>query len=208
MKKAVSILLALVLCAVSCCAFAETLEIKAGTPTNAAFDDFKAQYDASAASQLPITWEDGSAAEGEFEVYTGYDQDKTVEVKVYTAGGKISYITISGTTILTASDVSGAQKLGTNIGMALGFGIMAVYFADGGTLTSDLISTFTADLQAVMSPLTSMSDYTKLMEGMAATGTVLEYPTGMEISAAVNGSEISLTMKTVFTSKDGQLSVK
>lgn len=209
MKKAISILLALILCAVSCCAFADTLEVQAGTPLNCTFDEFKTQYDTYGGSQLPVTWEDGSTADGEYEVYTGKAKDGEIEVKVYTIGGKVCYMMGTGSKTVNMTNSSDAKALGEDIGMVLGLGDMVVYFADGGEYTSDLLSTFTNDLQTIVTSLTGgLSDYTKMKNGIAVAGQALGYPTGLELSSTGEVTSAAITWKLIITSKDSKLNVK
>jgi len=208
MKKAVSILLTLVLIAVSCCAFADSLEIQAGAPMTPTFDEFKTTYSLYGESSMPITWENGSTTEGEFEIYTGYAKDREIELKVYTAGGKVSHLIATGSKTVSMTDMSAAQELGEAIGTVLGIGIMAVYTLDTGTPDASLISTFTNDLQSVLTPLTDgLSNSTRMQDGVASESLVLGYPTGLEVSATGTTSSATISWKLVIGSKDTKLSV-
>jgi hypothetical protein len=209
MKKAISILLALILCAVSCCAFADTLEVQAGAPLNSTFDTFKTTYDLYGSSNLPLSWESGSTTEGEFEVYTGKANNGEIEVKVYTTGGKVSHLIATGSKTVSMTNMSDAQALGQDIGTVLGIAIMAVYTVDGGKLDTSLINQFTEDLQAVLTPLTEgLTNADKLENGVAASSLVIGYPTGLEISATGASTAATISWKVIITSKDSKLNVK
>lgn len=210
MKKTVSILLALILAAVSCCAFADSLDIQAGTPMAGTYDTLVTLFSAYGSTNLSVTW-DGQAKEGVFEVYIGHVVGKEdIELKVFTTGGKVCFLTATGSKTVSFTDMAAARALGEDIGTVLGVGALAIYSLDGGQITKDLTTQFTTDLQNILTPLTDgLSNEKQLLEkGAASAALVLGYPTGLEISGTGSAGSATLDWRIVMGSKDTQLTVK
>ena len=212
MKKCIALLLALLMAAFAIPACAETLEIVPGTPAQCPIDEFKNWFNLSITSSgydYNFEWDSDPVSEDGFDVYTA-KMENGPEMKVYTVGGNVSHVIGTHTGTFSATDTSSATKFGECLGAVLGGGCSGLAICELGV---DELKKVAANFQSEITPLltTLVGGFTsadKLAEGVAGTATGMGYPVGLDLVGSVSGTDITLTMRIIITSKDGQLNIK
>ena len=210
MKKILALLLVLLMAAAVVPACADTLEIVPGNPANCQIDDFKTWFDMFTGSNgFVFNWDSIPASEDGYDVYTARPADGDMYVKVYTSGGKVSHLIgeASGTFLIT--DEEGAEKFGEWFGAVLAGGGMGLLIPEEGINAAQTKAiTYETELTPLVEVLTTgFEDADSLSKGVAGSITALGYPTGLEMNGNLSGLSVTIHMKVIITSKDGQLKV-
>ncbi len=210
MKKALALILALMMAIAVAPAFADSLVLTPGTPAECTFESFKSWYDVlTGTSNFTYTWDETPVNEDGYEVYTAHENDGLMELKVYLADGKISHMigTASGTFAMT--DTDSAQKFGSSFGAVLAGGTMGLLISeDGYEALGEKAATFESELMPLADLLTNgFTDITQLSNGLAADVILAGYPAGLDLTGSILGTNITINMRVLITSKDGQLTV-
>ena len=210
MKKVFALLLALVMLAAAGTACAETLAFEPGTPSACTPEMFKLYFALIAGqSGYNFVWEDDIGTDGAYAVYTGHSEDGLMSLNIYAMNGGVVYSEAIGTA--TISDAESAEKFGEWFGAAVGGSVIAFYIGENGaeSLDASVTNKFTNDLMGLVAFLQNGSTTDEqLAEGMVYTTTCLDYPTGMEISGSADGSGVTMALRILVSTKDGQMSIK
>ena len=210
MKKAIALILVLMMAAAAIPAFADSLELIPGTPANVPFDEFKIYFDLfTGSSGFTFIWETSPVPENGYEVYTARPENGNMEVNVYTSGGNVSHLIAEASGTFLASDEAGAEEFGQLFGAVLAGGGMGLFVAEEGI---DALAAEAENYESELMPLAEiltngMSDESHLVNGTAGYVYILGYPTGLEVNGSESGMVVSLNLKIVITSKGGQLNV-
>ena len=211
MKKIIALLLVLVMATAAGAAWADKLELQAGTPTQCDSSTFQMLFTfMEQQSGYDYTWDKETETEGEYTVYTARPAKGSMILKLYTLDDRAVYVVCEGSVSASFSNKETVREFGSWFGSALGGICLAFYMADhpDAPLDEELLTRFTNDGEAMLSSLTALNDGKKVAEGVAFTAPVLGYPTGMEGSGTASGQSAILNMKLVVTSEDGVLTVR
>ena len=213
MKKLLALLLALMMLAAAGAAAAETLEIKPGTPSACPPETFKLYFGyMESQSGYNFVWDDEIGTDGDYKVYSGKSEDGMMTVNIYSLDGGVVYAEgVGSITFDDTPDQDSARKFGEWFGASIGGMSYGFYIGENGAESVDenLSNKYTNDLLSLVSGMTeSMSDEAKLMKGVVFNGSILGYPSGLEVHGTAYGAGGSLEMKVIVTSADGQLITK
>ena len=211
MKKALLLLLAVILMSVTCLAGADSLEVVPGSPSNCQILLFKTYFDLlTSSSGYNFTWNDTTTAEDGYTVHTAVSETGILTIKVYVKDNCVCFATGEGTTTLSMYDSSAAQTFGEWFGISIGGLVVGMYAGENGpsSLTNAVTSQFATELNPLVEVLNSgFTSEEELANGIAGTTTILGYPTGLEVSGSVNGTNITLTLGIATVNADGQLNI-
>ena len=212
MKKMIALLLALAAMAAFGLAHAETLNVVPGTPLNSSVDEFIAYFDLmSSASGYEFTWDEQATTEDQYTVRTAVSSDGSMSLKAYALDGNICYAVAEGSSQFDPNDYEAGQKFGEWFGASIGGITLGFYICENGTAglsekMNDVLAQFQSDLTPLTEFLSGGLSEEAVADGKVTTTTILGYPTGMEVAAAMSGEQVQMSLKIAVTGKDGQLS--
>ena len=213
MKKFAALILAIILAAAVSLAGADSLELVPGTAAECTVDIFQTYFDMiSAAAGYDFTWDEAPVTEDGYDVYVAHAGEGMLEMKLYTQEGKFCYVVGAGSGSFATTDSSAANTFGTWFGATLGGTLISLKIGEEG-LSAIADENLQTELQSAITPLepillSAFLSEENLAKGAAGSVTALGYPIGIEINGAIDGDQISVNMKVIVTSKDGQLNVK
>lgn len=210
MKKALSILVALVLLSIMICAYADELIIDGKRqPMDCTVESFKKDFfELINQTDYSFNWVDEPQTNGSYEVYYIHSSDNSFTVKIYAIEGKVSFVTGEGAVIILGQEDKSAGKLGKWIAVSVYGTMPALYNAEGKEYGETEFGQCSSELQKLISKLDSLSwDTKKLEKGVAVTGSILGYPAGAEMKRVGTDDIATVTAGFAITSKEGVLTV-
>ena len=190
MKKALILVLALVMVCMSTFACAESLQITPGAPSNCDIDSFKMYFSMmSGASGYNFIWQDNVTSENGYDVYKADSEDGMMTISIYVQGGKVVYGEAIGSITASAGDSSSASKFGEWFGASIAGMVLGMYIGENG-------------MNAVTDSVGTQFQNGPVLDGQVPAGvsTVAGYPTGLEVSGSVSGTSITLNMRIIVAS--------
>ena len=204
MKKALILVLALVMVCMSTFACAESLQITPGAPSNCDIDSFKMYFSMMAgASGYNFVWQDNVTSENGYDVYKADSEDGMMTLSIYVQGGKVVYGEAIGSITANAGNTTSASKFGEWFGASIAGMVLGMYIGENGmnAVTDSVGTQFQNDLMPLVKVLQDgLTTPTALMNGLASVSTVAGYPTGLEVSGSVSGTSITLNMRIIVAS--------
>ena len=215
MKKFAALILALILAAAVSLAGAETLALVPGTPAECTTELFQTYFNMiSSAAGYEFTWDEAPVTEDGFDVYTAHTAAGPLEMKLYTQDGKFCHLVGEGTQTFSETDTEAANTFGTWFGATLGGSLISLKIGEEGLESiSSMADTLDTEMQAAIQPLqpillNAFLSAENMAKGSAGAVNALGYPVGIQVGGSIDGDQITVNMKIMVTSKDGQLNVE
>ena len=213
MKKILALILTVTLLAAAGAALADTMKVEAGSPTVCAPELFQTYFDLVAGSSgYNFTWDPAPATEGEYSVYTATSSDGKMIVKVYAKNGGVVYAEGTGTIPVDLTNSESLRTFGEWFGASISCMGFSMFIGENGAEAfndGSAMATFQDDLNSFVTELQGgMNSASEILNGFVITSTILGYPAGLEVKGSLDGGSVTLAMRVVVCSKDGNLTKK